>query len=152
MSFQEKLECLDDLDEAARRAACATYVSAARDEVHRRHQEGTDPGKLLADLAAYFDHLLGELYRCAGIPSGTYISLIALGGYGRGELYPYSDLDLLILHDGDEEDLTARLVETVIYPLWDSRVSVGHAVRTQEETLHWPRAISRSALLCWTPG
>ena len=127
--------CLDGMDADARREACAVYVAAAREEVRQRHAQGADPGTLLSDLAAAFDHLLLALYRCAEVPDGTYISLIALGGYGRSELYPYSDLDLLILHDGGEEELTARLVETVIYPLWDARVSVGHAVRTQQETL-----------------
>ena len=135
MSFQEKLVDLDNLDEAARREACASYVVEARNEVYLRQKQGADPGVLLADLAARFDQLLVALYRASGIPDDALVSLIALGGYGRGELYPYSDLDLLILHDGGEDDLTTRLVEAVIYPLWDARVSVGHAVRSQEQTL-----------------
>ncbi len=134
-SFQEKLDGFGGKDADARRQTCARYVEAARESILRRHEQGADPGELLADLSRGFDALLGALYRAAAVPDGTYVSLIALGGYGRGELYPHSDLDLLILHDGGEGDLTARLVEAVIYPLWDARVSVGHAVRTQEETL-----------------
>ena len=134
-SFQEKLDEFGGMNEGDRRETCAQYVEAARQRIQRRHEQGADPSELLSGLARDFDQLLAALYRAAGVPQGTYVSLIALGGYGRSELYPHSDLDLLILHDGGEDDLTTRLVETVIYPLWDARVSVGHAVRTQEETL-----------------
>ena len=65
------------------------------------------------------------------------IALMAVGGYGRGELAPYSDLDLLIVHD-----VKPRKVRSVIepvasalwYPLWDAGVKLGHAVRSVEGT------------------
>ena len=65
---------------------------------------------------------------------GKEIALAAVGGYGRGELSPGSDLDILFLHSGkvSAEDLKA-FVNDVLYPLWDKK-SVDHSVRTRSET------------------
>jgi [protein-PII] uridylyltransferase len=66
--------------------------------------------------------------------SGKEIALAAVGGYGRGELSPGSDLDIVFLHTGkvSSEDLKA-FVNDVLYPLWDKK-SVDHSVRTRSET------------------
>ena len=60
------------------------------------------------------------------------VALIAVGGYGRGELSPQSDLDLLLLHDGikDIEDFASQ----IWYPIWDEGLKLGHAVRTVDQT------------------
>ena len=63
------------------------------------------------------------------------ISLSAVGGYGRGELSPGSDLDLLILHDGSEKsEVISEFVNAFLYPLWDQGRAVDHSVRTRSET------------------
>ena len=63
------------------------------------------------------------------------ISLTAVGGYGRGELSPGSDLDLLILHDGSEKsEVISEFVNAFLYPLWDQGRAVDHSVRTRSET------------------
>ena len=64
-----------------------------------------------------------------------HVALSAVGGYGRGELAPGSDLDLLILHDGSNkaESLT-EFVNAFLYPLWNSGRSIDHSVRTRSET------------------
>ncbi len=62
-------------------------------------------------------------------------ALVALGGYGRGALCPHSDIDLLLLHDGSDASTVASLSEQLLYPLWDAGFSVGHAVRTPEESV-----------------
>lgn len=73
---------------------------------------------------------------CAGLATGSFL-LLALGGYGRQELYPFSDIDLLVcLPEGtgsavDSETLAAAL----FLPLWDSGFDVGHGVRTVSETI-----------------
>jgi [protein-PII] uridylyltransferase len=78
------------------------------------------------------DEALREIFLAAA-PTGGPTALAALGGYGRGLLAPGSDVDLLLLHDGSAaEDLTA-FASAFLYPLWDSGVAIGHAVRTPEE-------------------
>ena len=63
------------------------------------------------------------------------VSLAAVGGYGRGELSPASDLDLLILHSGSEKpDVISEFVNAFLYPLWDQGRAIDHAVRTRSET------------------
>ena len=63
------------------------------------------------------------------------VSLAAVGGYGRGELSPASDLDLLILHNGSEKPQVIQdFVNAFLYPLWDQGRAIDHAVRTRSET------------------
>ena len=63
------------------------------------------------------------------------VALAAVGGYGRGELSPGSDLDILFLHNGRiEEKALADLVNKILYPLWDKSFKVDHSVRTRTET------------------
>ncbi len=60
-------------------------------------------------------------------------SLAAVGGYGRRELCPASDLDLLVLHDDFDETELEQIVRAVVYPLWDAGLKVGYAVRSAKE-------------------
>ena len=85
------------------------------------------------------DRFLSELFSTAEKADGRRnlgkeIALAAVGGYGRGELSPGSDLDILFLHSGkvSPEELKA-FVDNVLYPLWDKK-SVDHSVRTRSET------------------
>ena len=91
-------------------------------------------GRRRAELV---DVALVELYEVAAAAGdrAPRTALVALGGYGRGALCPHSDIDLLLLHDGAEPELVAMLAEPLLYPLWDAGFSVGHAVRTPEETV-----------------
>jgi len=76
------------------------------------------------------------LFRAAQTLSGTAkVTLVAVGGYGNGELSPGSDIDILILHDGSltENDLSG-FVNALLYPLWDSGRAVDHSVRTRAQT------------------
>ena len=61
------------------------------------------------------------------------MALVAVGGYGRGELAPWSDLDLLLLHDAKRG--IAPVAERLWYPIWDTKLKLGHAVRTVKEAL-----------------
>ncbi|MGW4730828.1 [protein-PII] uridylyltransferase [Streptomyces shenzhenensis] len=61
------------------------------------------------------------------------VSLVAVGGYGRGELSPRSDLDLLLLHDGGDTKAVAALADRIWYPIWDLGLALDHSVRTPSE-------------------
>ena len=58
------------------------------------------------------------------------VAVVAVGGYGRGELFPGSDVDLVILHTEGTDRLAERVAEAVLYPLWDLGLATGNAVRT----------------------
>ncbi|MFI6849870.1 [protein-PII] uridylyltransferase [Kitasatospora sp. NBC_00085] len=79
-------------------------------------------------LAALTDDWLAGLLTAAGAPPG--VALVAVGGYGRGELSPRSDLDVLLLHDGP---LDPALPERIWYPVWDTGTALDHSVRTPAE-------------------
>lgn len=65
------------------------------------------------------------------------IALIALGGYGRRELYPFSDIDLLLLHDWRSGKVMQEASESILYPLWDTGFEVGHSVRRIKDAIRF---------------
>ncbi|MDQ1048884.1 [protein-PII] uridylyltransferase [Streptomyces sp. V4I2] len=85
-----------------------------------------------AALAELTDDWLSGLFSAAGEELRG-VSLIAVGGYGRGELSPRSDLDLLLLHDGSDSDAVAALADRMWYPVWDLGLALDHSVRTPAE-------------------
>ncbi|MGW1985730.1 [protein-PII] uridylyltransferase [Streptomyces collinus] len=85
-----------------------------------------------AALAKLTDDWLAGLFT-AGARDLRGVSLVAVGGYGRGELSPRSDLDLLLLHDGNAPDAVAALADRLWYPVWDLGLALDHSVRTPAE-------------------
>ncbi len=88
-------------------------------------------------LAGVTDEWLRELYsEVANTLPSARAALVAVGGYGRGELAPGSDLDLWLVHDGHSDgDELASLAERVWYPIWDAGLKLGHAVCTVRQGL-----------------
>ena len=95
-------------------------------------------------LAALMDGLVQAIhaYAVAMVPARTPgevaerpFALVATGGYGRGVLAPYSDIDLLFLTDGKAGPRTERMVEFVLYLLWDLGLKVGHATRSVRDCM-----------------
>ncbi|MFD5796917.1 [protein-PII] uridylyltransferase [Streptomyces diastatochromogenes] len=85
-----------------------------------------------AALAELTDDWLAGLFTAAA-DGLTGVSLVAVGGYGRGELSPRSDLDLLLLHDGSDPGAVAALADRLWYPVWDLGLALDHSVRTPAE-------------------
>ncbi|MGF1749796.1 MULTISPECIES: bifunctional uridylyltransferase/uridylyl-removing protein GlnD [Vibrio] len=88
---------------------------------------------LILGRSDYIDLLLNRLWQHSGLNNQTNLALVAVGGYGRGELHPLSDIDILFV---SRNKLTPALETTVsefITLLWDLRLEVGHAVRTVAE-------------------
>ena len=83
--------------------------------------------------AALVDACVIELFDSALALGPARVALVALGGYGRGELAPGSDIDLMILHGARNASAVREVAEGLFYPLWDGGFAVGNAVRTARE-------------------
>ncbi|MGV1099959.1 [protein-PII] uridylyltransferase [Thiovibrio sp. JS02] len=109
-------------------------LRAKRDALEYLWRQGLSGQALLHKHSQLIDDYLGDCFaNCPEAQSG--MALIALGGYGRRELFPYSDIDLLLLHEPRVEDRLTAVTEALFYPLWDAGLEVGHGVRTPEACL-----------------
>ncbi|MFE2430762.1 [protein-PII] uridylyltransferase [Streptomyces sp. NPDC059373] len=110
----------------------AGYAAARLHLLNEEEQSGPPRRKALAELT---DRWLAALTHGAAAEAGVAgYALVAVGGYGRGELSPRSDLDLLLLHDGSEKaGPVASLADKVWYPVWDLGLALDHSVRTPVE-------------------
>lgn len=91
-------------------------------------RKGVSGAALLHENTALIDsHLKQNFMNCN---QATGMALVALGGYGRSELFPFSDIDLLLLHEPSVEKNLEPVTEAIFYPLWDAGLEVGHSVRT----------------------
>ena len=134
-------------DAADLRAKLVPELKNLLDEAHREAQ-----GKLLESnnglvCARYFcdrmdelvrivhDAVVRHLYPAANPSSGERLAVAATGGYGRGTLAPGSDVDLLFLLPYKQTAWGERVVEAMLYVLWDLKLKVGHATRSVEECL-----------------
>ncbi|WP_406145687.1 [protein-PII] uridylyltransferase [Streptomyces sp. NBC_01012] len=99
------------------------------------HDETRSGPPRRAALARLTDDWLGGLFTAAAEHAGVRgAALVAVGGYGRGELSPRSDLDLVLLHDGTADaGAVAALADRVWYPVWDLGLALDHSVRTPGE-------------------
>jgi [protein-PII] uridylyltransferase len=108
--------------------AALQEASRALDEEFRA---GRRAGDLLRARATFVDDLLRLVWRESGLGEEA-LALVAVGGYGRGELHPASDIDLLVLIAADREPPRSNL-ENFLTQLWDLGLQIGHAVRSVEE-------------------
>ena len=108
-------------------------LKADRQIVVAAFQADGMPEKLLRSLRQSVDAVLATAWQAAALPDDT--ALVGVGGYGRGELYPHSDVDLLILLGrAPDQDTRARL-EELVQLLWDLGLEIGHSIRTVDECL-----------------
>jgi len=87
-----------------------------------------DPARFLRRHRQAVDACLRELWLGAGLAPN--LALVAVGGYGRGELYPYSDVDILVLLPDGVAATDEQAVERFVGRLWDTGLELGHSVRT----------------------
>ena len=132
-------------------------LEAGRAEVRRRFDAGADGPTtaaglaLLADrlIAVLFDHAAGRVFPEPNPTAADRLALVAVGGYGRGELAPFSDVDLLFLTPYKTTPRGEQIVEYILYMLWDLGLTVGQAMRSVNESLARSRrdVTIRTALL-----
>jgi len=117
--------------------------------LRRRRQELIDQRDLQGDAfcraySAAADEWLTALFDDATGGDSRGVALIAVGGYGRGELSPYSDLDVVLIHKG-RKDVSAA-ADRIWYPVWDEGISLDHSVRRPNEALDMAAEDLRVAL------
>ena len=145
---------------AARGRALETLrqaLAAGRAEIRRRFEIENAGGPATRALAFLADQLVRVIhdfadrhaYPVANPTAGERLAIVAVGGYGRGELAPHSDIDLLFLHPWKATPRTEQVVEFMLYLLWDLGLKVGHATRSLDECLRLAREdlTIRTALL-----
>ncbi|THB79535.1 MAG: [protein-PII] uridylyltransferase [Desulfobulbaceae bacterium] len=109
----------------------------ALDDLWSRGLSGT---RLLSDHSALADTFIKELFETIEDQDAqAHVAVIALGGYGRQELFPFSDIDLMILFSKKFRKKVSGVVDKLLYPLWDTGYEVGHGVRTIKESLEQAR-------------
>ncbi|HJV82666.1 [protein-PII] uridylyltransferase [Noviherbaspirillum sp.] len=91
------------------------------------------PEKLLRQLRQNVDVALTHAWEAFGMPSSA--ALVAVGGYGRGELFPHSDVDVLILLDSPADANLQGTLEELVQLFWDIGLEMGHSIRTVDECL-----------------
>lgn len=103
----------------------------ARTQLKEVFQGSGNARSLLRKHRILIDRALIQTWREFKVPSE--LALVAVGGYGRGELFPYSDVDILVLLPSPHSPSLAALLESLIGRLWDLGLEVGHSVRTVSE-------------------
>ncbi len=123
------------------------YRKFLKIEEHRlrlKHQAGGGGREICARRADLVDVLLRHVFTAATTSAGSEekaklpLALIALGGYGRGELNPFSDVDVMLLHGksaGKVPPYLEQIVEQILYLLWDIGFKVGHSTRSIKEAI-----------------
>lgn len=115
------------------------FFKESFDNIKQKHRRKTKKNKALighslaGERTKTIDTVIKRALEINGYSDLIGVSVVALGGYGRLDLSPYSDVDLLFLYKNRSKTLAKDVAETVLYFLWDLKLDVGHSVRTIEE-------------------
>src|SRR2546428_4099731 len=147
---------LQDMANDAAVARAKTRLAEGRDQILARHRGGAGGQEVVRAISALTDEVVTELFQTivAQFPGSDAIalSLVATGGYGRRELAPRSDIDLLALLPREREPGRARanlVAEQLHRSLWDAGLEAGYAARTLDQCVQLAREdhTIRTALL-----
>ncbi len=119
------------------KAMARKYIYDGRRLLFERHRAGAGGVEVASAWATVIDHLIRHLFTAISADRGQQFSepnrrfaLIAQGGYGRGELNPHSDIDILFLYPWKMSQDVQALTEQLLHTLWDAGFQVGHATRS----------------------
>jgi len=124
--FAKSIETSSDVAESFRRA-----LQSSDEHLKARFLEGEEIHKLVRDRSALIDRLLYYAWNLYEWDND--IALYAVGGFGRGEMHPHSDLDLLFLLKKDNPQKYKSSIEQFLTFLWDIQLKIGHSVRTPKQ-------------------
>lgn len=117
------------------RTTAATDLTAARRALLSNEQCELDPAELRKVWLDLHESWLTAQAAEIGITDASGFAIVGVGGLGRRELLPYSDLDLLLVHDSKSADVLERVAGQLWYPVWDANIRLDHSVRTVTEAL-----------------
>jgi [protein-PII] uridylyltransferase len=124
-------------------------LAGGRDEIARRLSEKPSAGHDAAEAQAFLidqlvriihDHVVGDVYRASNRTSGERLTVMAVGGYGRGEMAPHSDVDIAFLTPTKATSWCEQVIEAILYFMWDLGLKVGHSSRSLTEMVRMCRA------------
>lgn len=114
---------------------CKAMLAELQHWLELRFKAGDDIFELVVTRSQHMDQLLTGLWQHLGLDKDPKLALVAVGGYGRGELHPFSDIDLLILCEDPANASVNERIGRFITVLWDLRLEVGHSVRSVAECI-----------------
>ena len=107
-----------------------------RKAIEQLWSDGVSGEELLLKQTSLVDKYIQSCYEKVQQEFGVkQVALVALGGYGRRELFPYSDIDLMLLYHPRQKKQIGKIADGILYPLWDTGLDVGHGVRTVKESV-----------------
>ena len=135
-----------------------TALEDGRAEIARRLEAKPSSGTESAQAQAFlvdqlvriiYDHVVGRIYRASNRSMGERIAVIAVGGYGRGEMAPHSDVDIAFVTPIKPTSWCEQVIEALLYFLWDLGLKVGHSSRSLDEVVRMAKSdlTIRTALL-----
>jgi len=115
------------------------------DSLKVRHAEGASGQESVRTHARLMDDVIFSLTKLIEDDAArarlepTALVVTALGGYGRGELHPLSDIDLMVVYDGEQSPYVQRMMQELLYSLWDLGLQVGHSLRSLDDCVAMAR-------------
>ncbi len=106
-------------------------IKHSREDITQRFVAGEHASVLVPELARQTDNVLLEIWPQDALRESS--ALVAVGGYGRGELHPYSDIDLLVLTTENPDQATLSSIQSFVTALWDLGLEIGHSVRSPRQ-------------------
>jgi len=116
-------------------ASSPSDLAASRKALLSDTNRDLDAAALRAALLDLHEAWLNAKALEIGITDGSGFAIVGNGGLGRRELLPYSDLDLLLLHNGKDPEVLSDVADRLWYPLWDANIRLDHSVRTVSEAV-----------------
>jgi len=131
----ESLELLKSAlgEESQPVAHCRDALAKASANLAARFEAGETVGTLVRQRSALIDYLLIRLWRQHAADIAENTALVAVGGYGRGELHPHSDVDIMVLVPEPPDEIANSQISAFFTALWDVGLEIGHSVRTVED-------------------
>ncbi|MDD5434844.1 MAG: [protein-PII] uridylyltransferase [Nitrospira sp.] len=122
-------------------SALKDYIAAGTQEISDLHKNGASGLHVVSRISSLTDKIISGIYNYElkkheslhKNPVSENCTVVAVGGYGRGELNPFSDIDIMFLYKEGAKEAVESLSMAVLYLLWDLRYNIGHSVRTVDD-------------------